>query len=136
MAARAGEAGYDQLHHFVAAGVWASAPLEATLLCEADRLVGGSGAFLVIDDTAMPKKGRDSVGVAPHSGQYQRQSRVSGFVRKRAFYGVSKFSRYSDRSPERLGLEDVRAFQVYLVAQLISWPALNRRCVRCASFMA
>ena len=32
MAARAGEVGYDQLHHFVAAGVWDSAPLEAALL--------------------------------------------------------------------------------------------------------
>jgi SRSO17 transposase len=40
MAARAGEVGYDQLHHFVAAGVWDSAPLEAALLKEADRLVG------------------------------------------------------------------------------------------------
>ena len=65
MAARAVEAGYDQLHHFVAAGIWDSAPLDAALLSEADRLVGGSGAFLVIDDTAMPKKGRHSVGVAP-----------------------------------------------------------------------
>ena len=65
MAARGGEAGYDQLHHFVAAGVWESAPLGAALLREADRLVGGVGAFLVIDDTAMPKKGRHSVGVAP-----------------------------------------------------------------------
>lgn len=65
MAARAGEAGYDQLHHFVAAGIWDSTPLEAALLSEADRLVGGAGAFLVIDDTAMPKKGRHSVGVAP-----------------------------------------------------------------------
>jgi SRSO17 transposase len=65
MAARGGEAGYDQLHHFVAAGIWDSAPLEAVLLKEADRLVGGTGAFLVIDDTAMPKKGRHSVGVAP-----------------------------------------------------------------------
>lgn len=65
MAARSGEAGYDQLHHFVAAGVWDSAPLEASLLSEADRLVGGAGAFLVIDDTAMPNKGRHSVGVAP-----------------------------------------------------------------------
>jgi len=26
MAAGAGEVGYDQLHHFVAAGVWESAP--------------------------------------------------------------------------------------------------------------
>ncbi len=30
------------------------------------------------------------------------------------------------RSPDRLGLEDVRAFQVYLVSQGISWPALNQ----------
>ncbi|MEQ1671892.1 MAG: transposase, partial [Hyphomicrobium sp.] len=40
MAARAGDVGYDQLHHFVAAGVWDSAPLEAALLKEADRLIG------------------------------------------------------------------------------------------------
>jgi len=65
MAARAGEVGYDQLHHFVAAGVWDAGPLEAALLAEADRLVGGKDAFLVVDDTALPKKGRHSVGVAP-----------------------------------------------------------------------
>ncbi len=65
MAARAGDVGYDQLHHFVAAGVWDSVPLEATLLKEADRLVGDRAGFLVIDDTALPKKGRHSVGVAP-----------------------------------------------------------------------
>jgi len=39
---------------------------------------------------------------------------------------VTKFSRYFGRSPDRLGLEDVRAFQVYLVSQGISWPALNQ----------
>lgn len=65
MAARAGDVGYDQLHHFVAAGVWDSVPLEAALLKEADRLVGDQAGFLVIDDTALPKKGRHSVGVAP-----------------------------------------------------------------------
>lgn len=65
MAARAGEVGYDQLHHFVAAGIWDSAPLEAALVKEADRLVGAKDGFLVIDDTALPKKGRHSVGVAP-----------------------------------------------------------------------
>src|SRR3978361_405855 len=65
MAARAAEVGYDQLHHFVAAGVWDSAPLEAALLKEADRLVGDAAGYLVIDDTALPKKGRHSVGVAP-----------------------------------------------------------------------
>jgi SRSO17 transposase len=65
MAARAGEVGYDQLHHFIAAGVWDSAPLEAALLKEADGLVGDEAGFLVIDDTALPKKGCHSVGVAP-----------------------------------------------------------------------
>src|SRR5216117_510356 len=54
----------DQLHHFIAAGVWDAAPVETELLIQADRLVGGSDAVLVIDDTAMPKKGRHSVGVA------------------------------------------------------------------------
>jgi site-specific recombinase XerD len=39
---------------------------------------------------------------------------------------VSKFSRYFGRSPDRLGLEDVHAFQVHLVASGISWPALNQ----------
>jgi SRSO17 transposase len=55
---------YDQLHHFVAAGVWDAAPLAAELLVQADRLVGGHDAVLVIDDTALPKKGNHSVGVA------------------------------------------------------------------------
>ena len=53
-----------QLHHFVAAGVWKEAPLETELLIQADKLVGGSDAALVIDDTSMPKKGKHSVGVA------------------------------------------------------------------------
>ena len=65
MASRLGRAAYDQWHHFVGAGVWAEAPLEAELLVQADRLVGGGDAVLVIDDTALPKKGRHSVGVAP-----------------------------------------------------------------------
>lgn len=58
MAARSEGVGYDRLHHFVAAGVWDAEPLEAALL-------GGEEAFLVVDDTALPKKGRHSVGVAP-----------------------------------------------------------------------
>ena len=32
MAARDGEVGYDQLHHFIAGGVWDAAPLETALL--------------------------------------------------------------------------------------------------------
>ena len=64
MAERLAPGEYDQLHHFVAAGVWDAAPLAAELLVQADRLVGGHDAVLVIDDTALPKKGRHSVGVA------------------------------------------------------------------------
>ena len=65
MAERFAPGDYDRLHHFVAAGVWDAAPLETELLVQADKLVGGSDAVLVIDDTAMPKKGEHSVGVAP-----------------------------------------------------------------------
>src|SRR5213080_1125650 len=64
MAERLALGDYDQLHHFIAAGVWDAAPIEAELLVQVDRLVGGSDAVLVIDDTAMPKKGTHSVGVA------------------------------------------------------------------------
>lgn len=41
-------------------------------------------------------------------------------------HAVAKFSRYFARSPDRLGLEDVRAFQVHLVSSGISWAALNQ----------
>src|SRR3979409_1121024 len=51
---------YDQLHHFVAAGVWDAAPLEAELLVQADRLVGGSDAVLVDNGTALAQKGKPS----------------------------------------------------------------------------
>ena len=65
MAARDSDVSYDRLHHFIASGVWDEEPLEAALLAEADRQVGSDGAWLIIDDTALPKKGRHSVCVAP-----------------------------------------------------------------------
>lgn len=55
MAARDGGVGYDQLHHFIAGGVWDVVPLEKALLAE---------AWLIVDDTALPKKDERSVGVA------------------------------------------------------------------------
>ena len=51
IAARLAPGGYDQLHHFIADSVWEAAPLESELLIQADRLVGGKDAVLVIDDT-------------------------------------------------------------------------------------
>jgi SRSO17 transposase len=65
MAERLGLPSHDALHHFIAAGVWDQAPLEVALAREANRLVGGRDAFLIIDDTALSKKGTGSAGVAP-----------------------------------------------------------------------
>lgn len=44
MAERFAAGDYDQLHHFIADGVWDATPLETELLREADRLVGGDDA--------------------------------------------------------------------------------------------
>jgi site-specific recombinase XerD len=41
-------------------------------------------------------------------------------------HAVAKFSRFFGRSPERLELDDVRTFQVHLIAQGISWASLNQ----------
>lgn len=46
MAARDDGVSYDRLHHFIASGVWDEAPLEAALLAEADRQVGGRDEVL------------------------------------------------------------------------------------------
>jgi integrase/recombinase XerD len=51
---------------------------------------------------------------------------LSPATQRSYLHAVTKFSRYFGRSPERLGLEDVRAFQVHLVSNGISWPGLNQ----------
>src|SRR3974390_3502729 len=40
---------YDQLHYLVSAGLGDVAPVDAELLVQADKLVGGGDAVLVID---------------------------------------------------------------------------------------
>jgi SRSO17 transposase len=65
LAERAGMARHDALHHFIAVGPWNDAALEEELAQVADALVGGPDAHLIVDDTALPKKGTNSVGVAP-----------------------------------------------------------------------
>jgi SRSO17 transposase len=66
MAARVAPGDVQQLHHVIPTSPWRCEPLEEELVRAADRLVGGL-AVLVIDDTALVKQGRHSVGVA---GQY------------------------------------------------------------------
>jgi Phage integrase, N-terminal SAM-like domain len=41
-------------------------------------------------------------------------------------HAVSKFSRFFGHSPDRLGLEDVRAYQVHLISKGVSWASLNQ----------
>ncbi|HWY81495.1 MAG TPA: transposase, partial [Roseiarcus sp.] len=65
MASRWAPGDYDQLHHFISSGVWNEALLEEELAIQADKLIGGASAVLVVDDTALPKKGSHSVGGAP-----------------------------------------------------------------------
>jgi SRSO17 transposase len=81
MAASLGLAGHDQLQHFVASPAWDDAPLWRVLAEQADRLVGGPEAVLVIDDTALPKKGMLSVGVArQYCGQLGKQANCQALV--------------------------------------------------------
>jgi SRSO17 transposase len=54
----------EQLHHFVIDSPWKTGPLERVLVEKANALVGGADSFLIVDDTALVKKGEHSVGVA------------------------------------------------------------------------
>jgi SRSO17 transposase len=81
MAARLGLSGHDQLQHFIASPAWDDGPLWTALAREADRLVGGPQAALVIDDTALPKKGALSVGVArQYCGQLGKKASCQALV--------------------------------------------------------
>jgi SRSO17 transposase len=81
IAARLGLRGHDQLHHFVSSAAWDDAPLWRVLAEQADRLVGGPDAVLVIDDTGVPKKGTLSVGVAAqYCGELGKQANCQSLV--------------------------------------------------------
>ena len=81
IAARLGRRGPDQLHHFVSSAAWDDAPLWRVLAAQADGLVGGPDAVLVIDDTGVPKKGTLSVGVAaPYRGELGKQANCQSLV--------------------------------------------------------
>lgn len=81
IAARLGLHGHDQLHHFVSSPAWDDAPLWRVLAEQADAAVGGNDAVLVVDDTAIPKKGMLSVGVAPqYCGELGKQANCQSLV--------------------------------------------------------
>src|SRR3954469_22832775 len=81
MAARVAPADTQQLHHFVSTSPWATAPLEDELVKAADRLVGGPDPALVVDDTALVKQGRHSVGVKrQYCGQLGKRANCQSLV--------------------------------------------------------
>jgi SRSO17 transposase len=81
MAARVAPGDLQQLHHFVSTSPWATAPLEEELVKAADRLVGGPDAVLVVDDTALVKQGRHSVGVKrQYCGQLGKKANCRSLV--------------------------------------------------------
>src|SRR5215204_6985460 len=81
LAARVAPGDVQQLHHFVSASPWATAPLEDELVRAADRLVGGQDAVLVVDDTALVKQGRHSAGVKrQYCGQLGKRANCQALV--------------------------------------------------------
>src|SRR6516225_4453674 len=64
MAERLAPGDYDQLHHFIATGVWDAGPLERVLGSKAKKPGGGREGVLVFDNPAIEKKATNSVGAA------------------------------------------------------------------------
>ena len=50
---------------------------------------------------------------------------LSPATQRSYIHTVAKFSRFFGRSPDRLGLEDIRAFQVHLASKGLAWASLN-----------
>lgn len=81
MAARVAPDDVQQLHHFLSTSPWPTTPLEDELVRQADRLVGGPEAVLVVDDTALVKQGKHSVGVArQYGGQLGKRANCQSLV--------------------------------------------------------
>jgi integrase/recombinase XerD len=47
-------------------------------------------------------------------------------------YAVAKFSRHFGHTPARLGMEDVRSYQLHLVGQNYPWSHINLNFPLCA----
>jgi SRSO17 transposase len=81
MAERVAPEEHEQLHRFVATSPWDTAPLEAVLAREGQRLAGGADAVLIIDDTTLLKQGKHSVGVArQYSGAAGKKANCQALV--------------------------------------------------------
>ena len=51
---------------------------------------------------------------------------LSPATQRSYIHAVSRFSQYFGHSPDRLGLEEVRAYQVHLASKGVAWGSLNQ----------
>ena len=71
----------QSLHHFITVSPWDPDRFEATLVQKAQALVGGHDAVLIIDDTALVKQGKHSVGVAhQYCGELGKKANCQALV--------------------------------------------------------
>jgi SRSO17 transposase len=81
ISARVAPADAEQIHNFVATSCWDPAPVEAVLCQKVDAMLGGEDAYLIVDDTSLPKKGTESVGVAhQYCGALGKQANCQSLV--------------------------------------------------------
>lgn len=71
----------EQIQHFVSTSCWDAGPLEDVLCKKVDEMLGGDDAYLIVDDTSLPKKGTKSVGVAhQYCGALGKQANCQSLV--------------------------------------------------------
>ena len=71
----------EQIQHFVSTSCWDPGPLEDVLCKKVDEMLGGDDAYLIVDDTSLPKKGTKSVGVAhQYCGALGKQANCQSLV--------------------------------------------------------
>jgi len=51
---------------------------------------------------------------------------LSPTTQRSYIHAVKKYAEYFERSPDRLDIEDVRAYQVHLVSKGVAWATLNQ----------
>ena len=81
MAERFAKGEYQRVHNFISASTWATEPFEEMHIKIVNDMVGGTDSHLIIDDTALVKKGKLSVGVAhQYCGQLGRKANCQCLV--------------------------------------------------------
>jgi SRSO17 transposase len=81
MAERFAKGQYQRVHNFISASTWATEPFEDVHIKIVNEMVGGTDSHLIIDDTALVKQGKLSVGVAhQYCGQLGKKANCQCLV--------------------------------------------------------